>query len=264
MSVAEGVEFLVSDGDTVALEGFVDLLPMAAGHEIIRQGKRDLTLVRMSIDLVYDQLIGAGCASTLVFAWGGNPGLGTLHRFRDAVENDWPGALEIEEHSDAGMVNRYSAGASGSPFAILRSYLGTDLPSQSTSAKFMTCPFTGVEVVALPALNPDVTVLHAQRADRAGNVQFWGVRGAQREAALAARRTLVTVEEVVDRLERMPGDVVLPSWAVDVVAVSAGGAAPSHVPGYYERDGGAYTEWGRLSRDRAAFGAWLTELKAGR
>ena len=202
----------------MALEGFTHLIPVAAGHEIIRQGRRDLTLVRMTPDLVYDQLIGAGCARKLVFSWGGNPGVGSLHRFRDAVEHGWPVPLEMEEHSHAGMANRYVAGASGLPFAVLRGYVGTDLPAQSATIAAITCPFTGEVLTAVPALNPDVTVIHAQRADRSGNVQMWGITGVQKEAVLAAKRSLVTVEEVVDELEPRPGAVVLPTWAVTAVA----------------------------------------------
>ena len=213
LSLKEAVARLVHDGDTVALEGFTHLIPVAAGHEIIRQRRTGLTLVRMTPDIVYDQLIGAGCASKLIFSWGGNPGVGSLHRFRDAVQHAWPVPLEIEEHSHAGMANRYVAGASGLPFAVLRGYTGTDLPSQTDTIKPITCPFTGEQLAAVPALNPDVTIVHAQRADRAGNVQIWGITGVQKEAVLAAKRSLVTVEEVVDELEPRPGAIVLPSWA---------------------------------------------------
>ena len=180
MSLSEAVRDLVRDGDTVALEGFTHLIPVAAGQEIIRQGRRDLTLVRMTPDIVYDQLIGAGCARKLIFSWGGNPGVGSLHRFRDAVEHAWPVPLEIEEHSHAGMANRYVAGASGLPFAVLRGYVGTDLVEQTDTIKPITCPFTGEQLTAVPAINPDVTVIHAQRADRAGNVQIWGLLGVQK------------------------------------------------------------------------------------
>src|SRR5438270_9497422 len=173
VSLAEAVERAIADGDTVAMEGFTHLIPFAAGHEVIRQRRRDLTLVRMTPDLVYDQLIGAGCASKLVFSWGGNPGVGSLHRFRDAVEHSWPGPLELEEHSHAGMANRYVAGASGLPFAVLRGYSGTGLmdAKEMDSARPITCPFTGEVLTAVSALNPDVTIIHAQRADTSGNVQ---------------------------------------------------------------------------------------------
>ncbi|WP_017616035.1 CoA transferase subunit A [Nocardiopsis salina] len=258
----EAVRTLIRDGDTVALEGFTHLIPVAAGHEIIRQGLRDLTLVRMTPDIVYDQLIGAGCARKLVFSWGGNPGVGSLHRFRDAVTHSWPVPLEVEEHSHAGMANRYVAGASGLPFAILRGYSGTDLVGSNPNISTVTCPFTGQEVAAVPAVNPDVTVVHAQRADHDGNVQLWGITGIQKEAALAAERVLVTVEEVVDTLEPVPGQVLLPGRVVDAVSVVPGGAAPSYAHGYYERDNSAYKEWDRIGRDREAFTSWLDELTA--
>jgi glutaconate CoA-transferase subunit A len=257
VSLADGIAALVSDGDTVALEGFTHLIPVAAGHEIIRQGRRDLTLVRMTPDLVYDQLIGAGCARKLVFSWGGNPGVGSLHRLRDAVERDWPGPLELEEHSHAGMANRYVAGASGLPFAVLRGYRGTDLSRHTATIAPITCPFTGELLTAVPALNPDVTIVHAQRADRLGNVQMWGITGVQKEAVLAARRSLVTVEELVEHLDPKPGAVVLPAWVVTAVAVVPGGARPSYAQGYYDRDNRYYREWDAISRDRVAFAAWL-------
>jgi glutaconate CoA-transferase, subunit A len=261
VSLPQAVSELVRDGDTVALEGFTHLIPFAAGHEIIRQGRRDLTLVRMTPDLVYDQMIGAGCAAKLVFSWGGNPGVGSLHRMRDALATGWPVPLEIEEHSHAGMANRYVAGASGLPFAVLRGYAGTDLPQQTASISTVTCPFTGEVLAAVSALNPDVTVVHAQRADRAGNVQLWGIAGVQKEAVLAAQRAIVTVEEVVDELTPVPGAVVLPAWVLDAVAVVPGGAAPSYAYGYYDRDNSAYRQWDAISRDRAAFTRWLDNLR---
>jgi glutaconate CoA-transferase subunit A len=261
--LAEAVAAVVRDGDTVALEGFTHLIPFAAGHEIIRQGRRDLTLVRMTPDVVYDQLIGAGCARKLVFSWGGNPGVGSLHRFRDAVEHGWPAPLELEEHSHAGMANRYVAGASGLPFAVLRGYVGTDLPAQTATIAPITCPFTGETLTAVPALNPDVTIIHAQRADPAGNVQLWGITGVQKEAVLAARQAIVTVEEVVDALDPVPGAVVLPSWVVGHVAVVPGGAHPSYAHGYSTRDNGWYRRWDAVSRSRTEFQRWLAALKGG-
>jgi glutaconate CoA-transferase, subunit A len=256
-TLADAVATLVRDSDTVALEGFTHLIPVAAGQEIIRQGRRDLTLVRMTPDIVYDQMIGAGCASALVFSWGGNPGVGSLHRLRDAVEHGWPAPLRLEEHSHAGMANRYAAGASGLPFAVLRGYVGTDLPKHTATIASITCPFTGEVLTAVPALNPDVTVIHAQRADRRGNVQMWGITGVQKEAVLAARRSLVTVEEVVDRLEPRPGAVLLPSWTVTAVAEVPRGAHPSYTLGYYDRDNAYYREWDTISRDRDTFLSWL-------
>jgi len=261
-SLAEAVEALIHDGDTVALEGFTHLIPVAAGQEIIRQGRRDLTLVRMTPDIIYDQMIGAGCASALVFSWGGNPGVGSLHRLRDAVEHDWPGPLRLEEHSHAGMANRYVAGAAGLPFAVLRGYVGTDLAKHTPTVAQVACPFTGEVLTAVAALNPDVAVVHAQRADRRGNVQLWGITGVQKEAVLAARRSLVTVEEVVDALDPRPGAVVLPAWVVSAVAVAPRGAHPSYAQGYYERDNGYYRDWDAISRDRTAFTGWLDRLMA--
>lgn len=257
ISLEEAVAGLTSDADVVALEGFTHLIPVAAGREVIRQGRRDLTLVRMTPDVVYDELIGAGCAAKLVFSWGGNPGVGSLHRFRDAVENGWPAPLEIEEHSHAGMANRYVAGASGLPFAVMRGYVGTSLGAQTETIAAVTCPFTGEELTAVPALNPDVAVIHAQRADAAGNVQLWGITGIQKEAVLSASRALVTVEEVVDELEARPREVVIPHWAVSAVAEVPGGAHPSYAHDYYERDNAYYAAWDAVSRDRERFTAWL-------
>ena len=259
VSLTAAVEGAIHDGDTVAMEGFTHLIPHAAGREVIRQRLRDLTLVRMTPDLIYDQLIGAGCARKLVFSWGGNPGVGSLHRFRDAVENSWPGPLEIEEHSHAGMANRYVAGASGLPFAVLRGYNGTGLVAHSENIREITCPFTGERLTAVSALRPDVTVIHAQRADRAGNVQFWGITGVQKEAVLAARRSVVTVEEIVDELDPRPGAVVLPAWTVSFVAAAPGGAHPSYALGYSVRDNDFYVAWDAISRDREAFTAWLDQ-----
>ena len=256
-SLHEAVAELVHDGTTVALEGFTHLIPHAAGHEIIRQGRRDLHLVRMTPDIVYDQLIGAGCASRLTFSWGGNPGVGSLRRLRDAVENGWPGPLQIEEHSHAGMAARYAAGASGLPFGVLRGYLGTDLVATTPSIRTVECPFTGELLVAVPALNPDVSIVHAQRADHDGNVQIWGLVGLQREAVLAAKKSIVTVEEVVDELAPMPGAVVLPWWVVDAVCEVPGGAHPSFAMGYSARDNAFYQAWDDVSRDRDTFTEWI-------
>jgi glutaconate CoA-transferase subunit A len=256
VSLHEAVRALVRDGDTVALEGFTHLIPHAAGHELIRQRRRELTLVRLTPDVVYDQLIGAGCARKLVFSWGGNPGVGSLHRFREAVEAGWPAPLELEEHSHAGMAARYAAGAANLPFAVLRGYAGTDLAARTTAAT-VTCPFTGEELTALPALRPDVAIVHAQQADAAGNVQLWGITGVQKEAVLASARALVTVEELVPELEPRPGAIVLPGWTIDAVAVVPGGARPSYAHGYYDRDNAFYEAWDAISRDRDAFAAWI-------
>jgi len=256
VSLAQAIAAAVHDGDTVAMEGFTHLIPHAAGREVIRQGRRELTLVRMTPDVIYDQMIGAGCARKLVFSWGGNPGVGSLHRFRDAVEHSWPGPLELEEHSHAGMANRYVAGAAGLPFAVLRGYSGTGLMGKANIAE-IACPFTGETLTAVAALRPDVAVIHAQRADRAGNVQYWGITGVQKEAVLAAARSVVTVEEIVEELDPRPGAVVLPAWAVGYVALVPGGAHPSYALGYSVRDNDFYLAWDAISRDREAFGQWL-------
>jgi glutaconate CoA-transferase subunit A len=257
VSLTAAVRAAIHDGDTVAMEGFTHLIPHAAGREVIRQRRRDLTLVRMTPDLIYDQLIGAGCARKLVFSWGGNPGVGSLHRFRDAVENSWPVPLELEEHSHAGMANRYVAGAAGLPFAVLRGYRGTGLAARSANISEISCPFTGERLTAVAALTPDVTVIHAQRADRAGNVQFWGITGVQKEAVLAARRSVVTVEEIVAQLEPRPGAVMLPAWTVSYVALAPGGAHPSYALDYTIRDNDYYQAWDAISRSRESFTAWL-------
>src|ERR671910_1041443 len=256
-SLATAVAELVHDGDSVALEGFTHLIPVAAGHEIIRQGRRDLTLIRMTPDIIYDQMIGMGAASKLVFSWGGNPGVGSLHRFRDAVEHGWPVPLEIEEHSHAGMANRYVSGASNLPFAVLRGYVGTDLPKVTATIAPITCPFTGEELMAVPALNPDVAVIHAQQADRRGNVAIWGIMGIQKEALMSARRAIVTVEELVDELGPHPFQVVIPSVVVDAISVVPHGAHPSYADGYYDRDNAFYEAWDPISRDRERFGEWM-------
>jgi glutaconate CoA-transferase subunit A len=263
VELREAVAGLMSDGDSVSLEGFTHLIPSAAAHEIIRQEKRDLTLIRMTPDLVYDQMIGMGCARKLIFSWGGNPGVGSLHRFRDAVENGWPRPLELEEHSHAGMANRYVAGASNLPFAVLRGYVGTDLPKITSTIVPIKCPFTGEELVAVPALNPDVTVIHAQQADRRGNVAIWGISGIQKEAALSAKRVIVTVEEIVEGFEPRPFQIVLPAVAVDAIAVEPGGSRPSYADGYYDRDNSFYEAWDPISRDRERFGEWTARHVLG-
>ncbi|HEX4730196.1 MAG TPA: CoA-transferase [Solirubrobacterales bacterium] len=264
LTLAEAVTDLVRDGDTVAFEGFTHLIPFAAGHEVIRQGRTDLTLVRMTPDLLYDQMIGMGVASGLIFSYGGNPGVGSLHRFRDAIENGWPRPLKIEEHSHAGMANRFAASAAGLPFAVMRGYVGTDLMAH-TRVEGIECPFTGEKLVAVPALDLDVAIVHAQEADRAGNVQLWGIPGVQKEAVLGASRSLVTVERIVEKLEPRPGGVIIPSWTVDAVAVAPGGSRPSYSLGITVRDNEFYKFWDGLSRDRDAFRAWMEEniLAAG-
>jgi glutaconate CoA-transferase, subunit A len=241
----DAIASYVRDGDVLAMEGFTHLIPFAAAHEIIRQRRTDLTLIRLTPDLIYDQLIGAGCARKLVFSWGGNPGVGSLHRLRDAVERGWPGPLEIEEHSHAAMANAFHAGAAGLPFATLRGYAGSDLRRVNPNIRTVTCPFTGEELAAVPALRPDVAVIHAQRADRDGNVLIEGIVGVQKEAALAAAPST--------------NSVILPAWAVDAVVVAPRGAAPSYAHGYYDRDNAFYQEWDAISRDRDRFAAWIQE-----
>ena len=262
VTLREAVAELVRDGDAVALEGFTHLIPFAVGHELIRQEKRDLHLIRMTPDLVYDQLIGAGCARKLTFSWGGNPGVGSLHRLRDAVERAWPHPLELVEHSHAGMAAAWAAGASNLPFGVVRGYAGTDL-AERAPVRWIECPFTGERLAAVPAHRPDVGVIHAQRADRRGNVQLWGIAGVQKETVLASARSLVTVEEIVDELDPRPGAIVIPSWVVDAVAAVPGGAHPSYAHGYYGRADDVYAAWDGISRDRDTFIRWVEEHVLG-
>ncbi|KEZ78613.1 CoA transferase subunit A [Salinisphaera hydrothermalis] len=259
LSLAEAVDRYVADGATVALEGFTHLIPFAAGHEIIRQKKRDLTLIRMTPDLIYDQMIGAGCAKKLIFSWGGNPGVGSLHRLRDAVEKGWPHQIEILEHSHAAMANAFEAGAAGLPLAILRGYIGSDLPKVNDQIKFIDCPFTGEKLAAVPSIRPDVSIVHAQKADKHGNVLVEGIIGVQKEAVLAAKHSIVTVEEIVDELDCGPNACVIPAWVITAVAKAPGGAKPSYTHGYYPRSNKFYKDWDPISRDRDAFNAWLDE-----
>ena len=264
LSLPDMIQTYVKPGQQVALEGFTHLIPFAAGHEILRQGIDELTLVRMTPDLLYDQLIGAGLVKKLVFSWGGNPGVGSLHRLRDAIQRGWPRPLEIEEHSHAGMAAAWDAGAANLPFAVLRGYRGSDLVHHTTTVRSITCPFTGEQLAAVPALRPDVGVVHAQRADTRGNVLIEGIIGVQKQVALASRVTLVTVEEVVEDLGPLhPNACVLPGFVVDAIAEVPGGARPSYALGYYDRDNAAYLAWDPISRDRERFAAWLRDLKGG-
>jgi len=257
LSLQEAIADGVHDGDSVALEGFTHLIPFAAGHEIIRQGRKQLHLIRMTPDLIYDQMIGMGCADRLTFSWGGNPGVGSLHRLRDAVENQWPKALALDEHPHAGMAAAYTAGASHLPFGMLRGYIGTDLTHVNDTLKSVRCPFTDERLTAIPALNPDVTVLHAQKADRKGNVLLEGITGAGREAGLAAKKLVVSVEEIVDDFPPMMNAVVLPHWLIDAVVHCPGGAYPSYAQGYYPRDNAFYLQWDAIARDRGSFLDWM-------
>jgi glutaconate CoA-transferase subunit A len=252
MPLADAVARHVKDGQTVAMEGFTHLIPFAAGHEVIRQRRRDLTLVRMTPDIIYDQLIGMGCAKALQFSWGGNPGVGSIHRFRDAIE-----------HSHADMAGRYQAGASGLPFSVLRGYVGSDLPKQNPHIKSIACPFTGEKLAATPAINPDVTIIHAQRADRQGNVMIHGIVGIQKEAVLAAKAAIVTVEEIVDDLEAPMNACFLPHWALTAVCEVPLGAHPSYAHGYYGRDNAFCKAWDGISKDRDAFTGWMEKHVMG-
>jgi glutaconate CoA-transferase subunit A len=256
-SLQNAIRAHVYDGDAVAMEGFTHLIPFAAGHEVIRQRRKDLTLIRMTPDVIYDQLIGAGCAKKLIFSWGGNPGVGSLHRLRDAVEKGWPKPLDIQEHGHGDLANAYVAGASNLPFAVLRAYAGSELPKHNKNIRFVQCPFTGESLAAVPAIRPDVTVIHAQKADHKGNVLLWGILGVQKEAVLAAKRAIVTVEEIVDDLHSPPNACVLPAWTLSAVCCVPGGAHPSYAHGYYDRDNRFYQAWDIISRERETFLNWI-------
>jgi len=257
LTLPDAIERFVPDGASIALEGFTHLIPFAAGHEIIRQRRRDLHLIRMTPDLIYDQMIGMGCARKLTFSWGGNPGVGSLHRLRDAVEHQWPNPLLLDEHSHAGMAAAFCAGAARLPFGVLRGYLDTDLAAHNPNIRRVTCPFTAESLAAVPALNPDVTILHAQRADREGNVAIDGILGAAREAAMAAKMLVVTVEEIVEKLPPAMNGIVLPHWVVGAVVHCRGGAYPSYAQGCYARDNAFYQRWDAIARERESFSAWM-------
>ena len=263
MPLADAVGRFVKDGQVLAMEGFTHLIPYAAGHEVIRQGRGGLTLVRMTPDILYDQMIGMGCARGLQFSWGGNPGVGSIHRFRDAIENGWPQPLAIQEHSHADMAGRYQAGASGLPFSVLRGYVGSDLPKHNPNIRTITCPFTGEKLAATPAINPDVAIIHAQKADRKGNVLINGIVGIQKEAVLAARAAIVTVEEVVEDLEAPMNACYLPHWVLSAVCVVPQGAHPSYAHGYYVRDNAFCKAWDAISRERDTFLAWMKQHVLG-
>jgi glutaconate CoA-transferase subunit A len=260
----EAIAAHVRDGDTVVIEGFTHLICFAAGHEIIRQGRRDLTLCRLTPDLIYDQMIAAGCARKLVFSWAGNPGAGSLHAFRRAAEGKGS-PLELEEYSHFGMVARLSAGAARLPFWTMRNYMGTDLPAANPRIRSVTCPYTGEVLATVPALNPDVTIIHAQRADSQGNAQIWGLLGVQKEAAFASARVIVVVEELVEEstIRADPNRTLIPGLIVDAVVVEPWGAHPSYAQGYYDRDNQFYIAWEPISRDPAALGRYLDEFVHG-
>jgi glutaconate CoA-transferase, subunit A len=264
-SMRDAVADVVHDGDVVAIEGFTHLICFAAGHEIIRQRKRDLTLARLTPDLIYDQMVAAGTARKLVFSWLGNPGVGGLHAIRRRVENADPAPLELEEYSHFGMVGRYTAGASNLPFFPLRSYFETDLPKVNPLIRPIRSPFGEETVYAVPPLKPDVTVVHAQRADAEGNTQMWGLLGCQKEAAFAAERVIVVVEELCPEavIRADPNRTVIPGLIVDAVVVEPFGAHPSYVQGAYDRDNHFYRDWDAISREAETTQAWLDEWVYG-
>ena len=264
VSMQAAIAAHVRDGDTVVIEGFTHLICFAAGHEIIRQRRKDLTIARLTPDLIYDQLIAAGCARKLVFSWAGNPGAGSLHAFRRAVEKGTP-RLEIEEYSHFGMVARMSAGAARLPFWTMRNYMGTDLPAVNPRIRTVTCPYTGEVLATVPALNPDVTVIHAQRADANGNAQVWGLLGVQKEAAFASKRVIVVVEELVDEsvIRADPNRTLIPGMIVDAVVMEPWACHPSYAQGYYDRDNDFYVAWEDISRDPARLQAYLDEWVHG-
>ncbi|MDE2143322.1 MAG: CoA transferase subunit A [Elusimicrobia bacterium] len=264
LSMKDAVASLVHDGDVVVIEGFTHLICFAAGHEIIRQKKKDLTLARLTPDLIYDQMIQAGVAKKLVFSWAGNPGVGSLHAFRRAVEAK-PPTLAIEEYSHFGMVARLSAGAANLPFWPLRNYAGTDIPGANPQIRTVDCPFTGEKLAAVPALRPDVTIVHAQRADKNGNTQIWGLMGVQKEAAFASKRVIVVVEELVDEavIRQDPNRTLIPGLQVDAVVVEPWGAHPSYAQGYYDRDNDFYVAWDKIAREESTFKKYLDEYVYG-
>jgi glutaconate CoA-transferase, subunit A len=265
MTMAEAVKRYVRDGDTVVIEGFTHLISFAAGHEIIRQNKRDLVACRLTPDLVYDQLVGAGCVRKLVFSWAGNPGAGPLYALRRAVEEGVPRRVELEEYSHFGMVARLAAGAARLPFFPLRDYQGSDLPRVNPNIRTVRCPFTGEELAAVPALEPDTAIVHAQRADEQGNAQIWGLLGVQKEAAFAARDVIVVAEEIVDEqvIRSDPNRTLVPGIVVKAVVHEPFGCHPSYAQGYYDRDNDFYVRWRDVSKDRARFDSYVDEWIRG-
>jgi len=265
LSMDEAIARFVADGDVVAAEGFTHLIPFAAGHEIIRQRKRDLVLCRLTPDLIYDQMVAAGVARKLIFGWIGNPGVGSLYAIRRAVEHGHPHPIELDEYSHFGLVSRLKAGASGLPFMHLRDYDGTDLPKVNDRIRRVSCPFTGESLAAVPALRPDVAIIHAQRADASGNTQVWGLLGVQKEVAFAANKVIVVVEQIVSEaiIRADPNRTLVPGLVVDAVVEEPFGAHPSYVQGYYDRDNAFYVEWAETSRDEARLEAYLDEWVYG-
>ena len=265
MDMRSAMAAFIKDGMTIAIEGFTAFICFAAAHEIMRQGRRDLTLVRMTPDLIYDQMVAAGSAHRLIFSYLGNPGVGSLHCIRRAVEKGTPQALELEEYSHFGMIARYIAGASRLPFYPLESYIGTDFPDANPNIQFVRNPYGEGQVAVVPPLRPDVAILHAQRADSEGNTQAWGILGVQKEVAFAARKVIMVVEEIVSQevIRADPNRTIIPGMIVDAVVHEPYGAHPSYVQGYYDRDNSMYQEWDRISRQPEAVQAWLEQWVYG-
>lgn len=261
----EAIRRFVHDGDVVVIEGFTHLICFAAAHEIIRQQRRDLTVCRLTPDVIYDQIIGAGCVRRLVFSWAGNPGAGPLYALRRAVEQGIPNSIELEEYSHFGMVARLTAGAARLPFYPLRNYQGSDLPRVNPSIKSITCPFTGEELAAVPALNPDTAIIHAQRADENGNAQIWGLIGVQKEAAFASRNTIVVTEEIVPEsvIRSDPNRTLIPGMIVSAVVHEPFGCHPSFAQGFYDRDNDFYVRWREISQNKELFNKYLEEWVYG-
>ena len=265
MAMDEAVRRFVRDGDVIVIEGFTHLICFAAAHEIIRQRRRDLTVCRLTPDLIYDQLIGAGCVRKLVFSWAGNPGAGPLYALRRAVEQGIPNTIELEEYSHYGMVARLTAGAAKLPFYPLRNYMGSDLPRVNPLIKTIACPFTGEELAAVPALNPDTAIIHAQRADENGNAQIWGLIGVQKEAAFASRNTIVVAEEIVSEsvIRSDPNRTLIPGMIVSAVVHEPFGCHPSFAQGFYDRDNDFYVRWREISQNEGLFNQYLEEWVYG-
>ena len=257
LALEDAMAEYLHDGDTVAFEGFSHLIPQAAGHEAIRQKRRDLLLVRMTPDIIYDQMIGMGCARGIIFSYAGNPSVGLLRRLRDAIEHGWPNAIAVTEHSHSGLAHAYQAGASGLPCALFRGYRGAELVEFNPDIRTVTCPFSGEKLAAVPAVRPDLAIIHAQRADRRGNLLIEGVVGVQKEAVLASRRAIATVEEIVEDIRIHPNACILPHWTLDAICVVPGGAHPSYAHGYYRRDNAFYKAWDGISADRDRFLEWM-------
>jgi glutaconate CoA-transferase subunit A len=265
MSMSEAIQRYVRDGDTLVIEGFTHLICFAAGHEIIRQRKRNLTACRLTPDLIYDQMVAAGCIKKLVFSWAGNPGVGSLFGLRRAVEEGIPRKVKIEEYSHFGMVARFMAGASHLPFMHLKSFEGSDLPRKNKNIKFINCPYTGKRYATVPALNPDVAIVQVQRADEEGNAQIWGLMGVQREAAFASQNVIIVAEELVPSavVRADPNRTLIPGLIVDAVVIEPFAAHPSYALGYYDRDNDFYVEWAKISKEKASLDKYLEDWVVG-